>query len=220
MKNSLEVDGIILEFGRKRILQDVYLKCDRGEVVGVLGRNGTGKSSLFKIISGDLIASSQFVRIDGKTCIGSKRSSEDIKYLPQYNFVPTHLTIKRLLKDFDVNWPDLTDNFPAFEKYYNSKLIDLSTGQRRIIELFVVLVSQSKFCILDEPFSQVMPIHVEIIKKLILREKLNKGIILSDHMYRHILDLSDKLYVINGGKAYLTKSIDDLETLGYLSLKK
>ena len=67
---------------------------------------------------------------------------------------------------------------------------------------------------LDEPFSQVMPVHVDTIKKLILREKKNKGIIITDHLYKHIIEICDNLYVINNGKTYLTKSIQDLETLG------
>jgi len=220
MKNTLEVDGIMLEFGMKRILQDVYVKCESGEVVGILGRNGAGKSSLFKIITGDLMAGSQSVRINGTAYMGSKRPPKAIKYLPQYNFVPTHLTVSRLLNDFGVDGADLIHHFPEFEKCYLSKLIDLSTGQRRIVEIFAVLVSQSKFCILDEPFSQAMPIHIETIQKLILREKQNKGIILSDHLYRPILDLSDNCYVIKEGKTYLTKSSDDLQTLGYANLEK
>jgi ABC-type (unclassified) transport system, ATPase component len=68
---------------------------------------------------------------------------------------------------------------------------------------------------LDEPFSQVMPIHADTIKKIILREKVNKGIIMTDHMYKYNIDISDTMYLINNGKTYLTKSIEDIESLGY-----
>ena len=71
---------------------------------------------------------------------------------------------------------------------------------------------------LDEPFSQVMPVHVETIKGLILREKKNKGIIITDHLYKYIIDICDNLYVINGGKTYLTKSLQDIEILGYAKI--
>ena len=160
MKNLLEVDGVILEFGAKRILQDVYLKCETGEITGLLGRNGTGKSSLFKLLFGELTASSQSVRINKNTLMGSNRSPKDIRYLPQHNFVPNFLTVKSLFRDFEVDFSDLTSNFPEFEKDYKSKLVTLSSGQRRIIEIFVILTSSTKFCILDEPFSQVMPIWI------------------------------------------------------------
>lgn len=71
---------------------------------------------------------------------------------------------------------------------------------------------------LDEPFSQVMPLHVDVIKNLILREKENKGIIITDHLYKPIIEICDNLYVISDGKTYLTNSIDDLETLGYANV--
>lgn len=215
MKNLLEVDGVILEFGAKRILQDVYLKCETGEITGLLGRNGTGKSSLFKILFGELTAQSQSVRINKNTLMGSNRAPKNIRYLPQHNFAPNFLTIKSLFSDFEVDFSDLTSSFPEFEKDYKSKLSDLSLGQRRIIELFVILTSSTKFCLLDEPFSQVMPIHIASIKQLILREKTNKGIIITDHLYEHITDICEHLYVISDGKTYLTNSTNDLATLGY-----
>ena len=72
---------------------------------------------------------------------------------------------------------------------------------------------------LDEPFSQVMPVHVDRIKKIIKHEKKNKGIIITDHLYEHIIDICDKIYVIANGKTYLTKDRDDLIKFGYISNK-
>ena len=138
-----------------------------------------------------------------------------MRYLPQGRFLLNSLTIKRIFSDFELDFDDLIYSFPEFEKFFKSKLINLSGGERRIIEIYVILVSQTKFCMLDEPFSHVMPIHIDSIKKIILREKENKGIIITDHMYKHILDICDDLYVINDGKTYLTKNIRDIETLGY-----
>lgn len=216
MKNLLEIDGVFLEFGSKRILQDVYLKSETGKVTGLLGRNGSGKSCLMKILFGELNPNDKSIRINGNPLLTSSRSPEDLRYLPQNRFVPKHLSIKRIFSDFNLDFADLVYNFPEFEKFYKSKLRDLSGGERRIIEIYTILVSQTKFCMLDEPFSKVMPIHIDIIKKLILREKVNKGIIITDHMYEHILDICDDLYVIKDGKTYLTKSIEDIERLGYV----
>ncbi len=218
MINILEIDSVLLEFGSKRILKDVYLKSETGKVTGVLGRNGTGKSCLMKILFGELIPSDKSIRINGKALITSNRSPKDLRYLPQKRFVPNSLTIERIFNDFKLDFADLIYNFPELEKFYKSKLINLSGGERRIIEIYTILVSQTKFSMLDEPFSQVMPIHIDSIKKLILREKENKGIIITDHMYQHIIDICDDLYVINNEKTYLTRSIEDLETLGYARL--
>ena len=215
MTNILEVDSVILEFDSKRVLQNVYLKSETGKVTGLLGRNGAGKSCLIKIIFGELIPNDKSIRINGKAFITSDRSPKDLRYLPQKRFVPNSLTINQIFGDFKLDFADLVFNFPELEKFYKSKLINLSGGERRIIEIYTILVSQTKFCMLDETFSQVMPIHVDSIKKLIQREKENKGIIITDHKYKHIVDICDDLYVISSGKTYLTKDIEDLETLGY-----
>jgi ABC-type lipopolysaccharide export system ATPase subunit len=69
---------------------------------------------------------------------------------------------------------------------------------------------------LDEPFSHVMPVHIDAIKKMIVRRKAHKGILITDHLYEHIIDICDDLYVINNGKTHLTNSIDDLEIMGYV----
>ena len=73
---------------------------------------------------------------------------------------------------------------------------------------------------LDEPFSQIMPVHVDIFKKIINKEKKNKGVIITDHLYEHVIDICDDLYVISNGKIYLIKNINDLLTLGYLNEKQ
>lgn len=215
MINLLEIDGVILGFDSNRVLHDVYLKSETGKVTGLLGRNGAGKSCLMKIIFGDLIPSDKSIRLNGNAITTSYRSPKELRYLPQKRFVPNSLTIKRIFNDFKLDFADLICNFPELEKFYKSKLVHLSGGERRIIEIYSILVSQTKFCMLDEPFSQVMPVHVDSIKKLILREKENKGVIITDHMYQHIIDICDDLYVLNNGETYLTKSIDDLQRLGY-----
>lgn len=220
MINILEVDSVILEFDAKRVLQNVYLKSETGKVTGLLGRNGTGKSCLMKILFGELVPNDKSVRINGNSLVSTYRSPQDLRYLPQTRFTPNHLTVKSIFSDFKLSFADLIRNFPEFEKLYKSKLRSLSGGERRIIEIFSILVSKTKFCMLDEPFSQVMPIHIDTIKKLILREKENKGIIVTDHMYEHIVEICDNLYVINNGKTYLTNSIQDLETLGYARINR
>ena len=215
MNNLLELDSVILEYKTKRILQDVYLKSETGKVTGILGRNGTGKSSLMRILFGEIIPTDKSIRINGNSLVSSYRSPEDLRYLPQSKFIPKSLTISRIFKDFKLDFSDFVNAFPEFEKFYKSKLIKLSGGEGRIIEIYSILVSQTKFCMLDEPFSQVMPMHIETIKNLISREKRNKGILITDHMYKHVIDISDDLYLIKDGKTNLTSDVKDLETLGY-----
>lgn len=219
MKNTLEIDSVILEYGLKRILQNIHLKSETGKVTGILGRNGAGKTSLMKILFGEIIPDSRFIRINNKAIINSYRSPNELRYLPQNNFIPKTLSVKRIFNDFNLKFSDLIIEFPDFEKCYNIQIGNLSGGERRIIEIYSILVSETKFCMLDEPFSKVMPIHIETLKRLIVREKENKGIIITDHLYEHIIEISDDLYVISEGITYLTKSIEDLFTLGYTRSK-
>lgn len=218
MIHTLEVDSVILEFDTKRVLQDVYLKSETGKVTGLLGRNGTGKTCLMKIIYGELIPYDKSVRLDGVSVFNRYRNPNDIRYLPQYGFVPKSLTTKRIFKDFNLDFSDFINEFPEFGKYYKIKFKNLSGGEQRIIEIYSILVSKTKFCMLDEPFSQIMPVHVDTIKTIIVREKKNKGILLTDHLYKHIFDICDNLYVITNGKTHLTKSKQDVETLGYAKI--
>lgn len=219
MKHILEVDSIMLEFGNKRVLQDVYLKSESGKTTGILGRNGAGKTCLMNIIYGELKTNNKSIRLNGKTIFDTSRNPENLRYLPQFNFIPKNLKIKRIFKDFNLNFSSFTDYFPDFEKYNNYKLKDLSGGEIRIIEIYAILASQTKFCMLDEPFSQVMPKHLSTIKSIINKEKKNKGIIITDHLYEHIIDICDEIYVIANGKTYLTKDRSDLIQLGYLNEK-
>ena len=215
MIQTLEVDSVILEFGTKRVLQDVYLKSETAKITGLLGRNGTGKTCLLNIIYGQLSPDDHSVRLNKQALLNSSRSTKDIMYLPQFSFIPKSLTLNRIFNDYKLDFSEFINEFPEFEKYYISKLKKLSGGEQRIVEIYLIISSKTKFCLLDEPFTHVMPLHVDSIKNLILREKKNKGIIITDHLYRHIIDICDDLYVINDGKTYLTNSIQDLETLGY-----
>ncbi len=217
MINILEVDGVILEFRNQKVLQDVYLKCETGKITGLLGRNGSGKTSLMNIMYGNITLPDSYVRVNRQAFLKPYRDPATLKYLPQFNFIPSNLKIKRIFNDFNLDFSDFISHFPELEKYYNSKISGLSGGEIRIVEIYCILASKTKFCMLDEPFSQVMPLHVDSIKQLIIREKENKGILLTDHMYRHIIEICDDLYIIKDRKVHLTKSPSDIERLGYIN---
>jgi len=172
-----------------------------------------------KIIYGEQKTNNKSIRLDEKAVFDGFRKPENIRYLPQFNFIPGNLTLKRIFKDFYLNFSTLISYFPEFEKYHDSKLKNLSEGERRIVEIYAILASETKFCMLDEPFSQVMPVHVDTIKRIINEEKKNKGIILTDHLYEHIVDVYDEIYVLTNGTTYLTKEKQDLIKLGYLNDK-
>jgi ABC-type lipopolysaccharide export system ATPase subunit len=130
--------------------------------------------------------------------------------------LPT-ISVKQLFKSFKINFNDFVIHFPGFEKYYKGSVTEMSGGERRIFEIYSILASESLFCLLDEPFTHIMPVHVETVKHLIEREKQRKGIILIDHQYENVIDICNRIYIIESGKTNQVLSDADFQRFGYLS---
>ena len=149
-KHILEIDSAELAFGERRILSGVYLLVETGGVTAVLGRNGCGKSCLMKILSGSLKAGFCSMRIDGKW--HRRFTEKGIRYLPQHPFIPGWLRLERALGDFGLQREDLERWFPEFISLRGTRIGELSGGEQRILECFIILRSPAWFILLDEPF--------------------------------------------------------------------
>lgn len=218
MIHTLEADGIQLEFGLRKILSDVYIKCETGKITGLLGRNGQGKSCLMNIILGTLTASISSARFDDIGVHRAYKRPDLLLYLPQFNFIPKSNTIKTVLNDFRLSYNDFENRFPQFKEKQNIRVSQLSGGEWRIVEIYIIVKTPSLFAMLDEPFTHLSPIQIDNIKAFLLEEKLNKGLLITDHMYNHLLDVSDGVYLLRDGKTRLTHTLADLNDLGYINL--
>lgn len=215
MNHTLEADSIQLEFGDKIILSDIYIKCQTGRITGLLGRNGQGKTCLINIIYGNLKPSYKSIRLDRNPISQTFKKKGLIAFLPQHNFIPRHLSLKRIFADFDIDYFDFQRIFPEFSDQYLTPIKNLSAGQRRLIEVYVIVKSKTKFSMLDEPFTHLMPLHIEKVIEIILIEKAAKGLLISDHLYKYIMDLADDLYMLENGKTSLIKDKSDKALQGY-----
>ncbi|MBS1771344.1 MAG: ATP-binding cassette domain-containing protein [Bacteroidetes bacterium] len=213
--HTLEIDGVQLEFGNRRILSDVYVRCDTGNITALLGRNGCGKSCFMQIAFGTMKAYSVSVRCDGKYVGKAHTQKGLLHYLPQFHFIPGSMKVATALKHYQVNVQDFTTDFPEYEKDTGKQINELSGGQRRMIEVYIILKAPGKFVILDEPFSHIMPLHVDKIKVLLQSLKKDKGIIITDHLYKQVLDIADRIYLLNNGKTHHIADIEQLITYGY-----
>ncbi|HEX9510448.1 MAG TPA: ATP-binding cassette domain-containing protein [Puia sp.] len=218
MTHTLEADSISLEFGLRPILSDIHIKCRTGEITGLLGRNGQGKTCLMRILYGDLEASGRSVRFDNIAVLQAYKQPEWLSYLPQFNFIPESLTLQRVFNDFDLEFSELEQRFPQFRVRQKSRIRDLSGGEKRLINVYLIVRSRSRFALLDEPFSHLMPIQIDKIKEMMLEEKDNKGFLITDHLYRHITGISDKFYILADGRTHLARDTEDIERLGYARL--
>jgi len=217
MIHTLQADSIRLQFDGKIILSDIYIKCETGKITGLLGRNSEGKSCLMKIIYGDLICEKS-VRFDNISQYKAFTRPDLLLYLPQFNFIPAKLSLERILSDFELDYLLFESCFPEFVSKHKSLLGNLSGGERRLVEVYVIVKSKSQFAMLDEPFTHLNPIQVEKVKNLLCEEKNNKGLLITDHMFRHITGISDNVYVLTNGKTHLIKSEQEIEALGYARL--
>ena len=198
MQRFIEIDSVIKSYHRQQILNDIYLKCEIGDIIGILGRNGTGKSTLLKILFGVLSAERKFIRINGKVLTRPYKLSNEICYLPQDNFIPHHFSIKKVVKLYlpkNKIEPFLDDSLLG--SLANNKTGNLSGGEWRYLEIKLLLNTDCKFLLLDEPFNGASPLMIDTIKELIAEKAKTKGIILTDHDYRNVLDITTKNYLIH-----------------------
>jgi lipopolysaccharide export system ATP-binding protein len=213
----LTVDSVQLTFGNRKILQDVYLECKQGEVVGLFGRNGSGKSSLLKIIFGTLTPAFKHVNINGAT-INQGYHKNRIAYLPQNNYLPRGLKISNLAKVLidRQNWNEFSD-LAIYRDHQHKSPEQLSGGELRQLEMLMILYSNADFILLDEPFTHVTPIQANYFKGIIQHIAKNKGIVITDHQYEDVLDISDKMILLTDGYTKPVNNVDDLVSYGYLS---
>jgi ABC-type multidrug transport system ATPase subunit len=217
MKNVLEYDSFDLSFDDKKILSGIYMRCETGEVVGLLGRNGSGKSSLMKIVFGTLQAEYKSIRINGQSLGDDYLSKRLISYLPQNNLIPDYITINQACKIFKVNPLSLIEQYPDLSDVLSLRPVELSGGSIRLVEALLILNSPSHFCILDEPFSGLSPLNIEKLIAIILKARLVKGIIITDHLHRYVTKISDRLYILVEGRTYPISDQQQLVNFGYLN---
>lgn len=215
--HRLEIDSACFSVANRRILQNVYLRVDSGEAVAIIGLNGSGKTSLMRLIYGTLRGDYKCVRVDEAWIDKAFRQPRTVRYCPQFNFIPQFLTVRRVFEDYNVKLSCFRDHFPQFEKYADYKLSRLSGGEVRLVEVYLTVMSDTKFCLLDEPFSQLMPLHVARIKEIIKEEMRlgRKGFLVTDHMYRDTLSIADRLYYLSNTTMAEIPSVDKLADLGY-----
>lgn len=215
----LEADSIELSFDDKKILYGVYLKAEKGKITGVLGRNGSGKTCLLRIIFGDLMPKYKSIRLNGKHFQKPIFTTNKIAYLPQHKLLPNSISLKKAFNLFNQNLIEFINHFESFSRYKNSKCNQLSSGELRVVETYLILNSDKEIIMLDEPFSFIAPLYVEKFKTLIQEKKHKSAIVVTDHFYREILDISDSIYFLKDGYSKLINSKEDLENEGYLNIE-
>lgn len=213
--DELYIDSVNHRYVDREVLNSVFLNCKVGEVVGLLGRNGSGKSTLLKVIFGEIKPCFMHLKVDGNFTKNAYLSGQ-VAYLSQGFFIPQYLKINDLVNLYTNKYKDRLLTVDVVKANLTEKIGNLSGGNRRFVEALLLIYSDAKYLLLDEPFSQLAPIIADELKNHIARFSNEKGFIITDHYYRQILEISTRIVLINNGCNYAIKSEDDLILNGYL----
>ena len=210
----LECKHLCKNFDDKEILKDINLKIPRGKIIGLLGKNGMGKTTLIKLMNDLLIPTSGEVLInEEKPGVNSKKV---IAYLPEKTYLSKEMTIKQVIKYFE----EFYDNFDIekainllddLDLDINLKISKMSKGMQETLQLVLVMSRNAELYILDEPLGGVDPATRDYILDTIL-SNFNDGasLIISTHLIADIERILDEVIFINNGKIVLTSCADEL----------
>ena len=201
-------------YGDKKVLKDINLTIPRGKIIGLLGKNGTGKSTLIKLINDLLTPTSGTILVNGKE-IGVE-SKKIIAYLPERTYLDKTMTVDKVIKYFS----EFYDNFDSEKARKLLKDLDLDTtqklskmskGMQEKVQLVLVMSRKADLYILDEPLGGVDPATRDYILDTILNN-FNEGasVIISTHLIADIERILDEVIFIDKGKLILKSDSDEL----------
>lgn len=222
--HRLHTAEISKSYRRRKVVSDVSVSVQQGEVVGLLGPNGAGKTTSFYIIVGLVSPDSGRVMLDEEDITDLamyQRARRGISYLPQEPSVFRKLTVEENLTAILETLPlsgherrarrDRLIEQLGLDTVRRSKGYMLSGGERRRVEIARSLVINPHFLLLDEPFSGIDPIQVLEIQRIIFDLKRSGiGILITDHNVRETLAVTDRAYIINNGKIFRKGTPDEL----------
>ncbi len=224
MKSTLKAYNLVKIYKKRRVVNEVSLDVQQGEIVGLLGPNGAGKTTTFYMICGMIKPDDGDVELDGELITGFpmyKRAKLGIGYLPQEPSIFRKMTVydnimsvlqfmkldqeereercEKLLKDFNIS------------SIRDTKGYSLSGGERRRTEIARALASEPKFILLDEPFAGIDPIASEDIMRMVAELKnRNIGVLITDHNVHETLSIVDRAYILIEGKIFYKGTAEEL----------
>ena len=210
----LECKNLCKSYDNKQVLKDINLKIPKGKIIGLLGKNGTGKTTLIKLINDLLTPTSGEILINGKN--PGVESKEIISYLPEKTYIDREMKVKDAIKYFE----EFYDNFDSekakkllkdLDLDINTKISKMSKGMQEKLQLILVMSRNAQIYILDEPLGGVDPATRDYILDTIL-SNFSEGasVIISTHLIADIERILDEVIFIDKGQIIVTSSADEL----------
>ncbi|WP_424967192.1 LPS export ABC transporter ATP-binding protein [Dinoroseobacter sp. S375] len=221
---GLNIRNLRKSYKRRPVIRDVSLEVTRGEVVALLGPNGSGKTTCFYAIAGLLTPEAGIVSIDGRDATMLpmyRRAKLGIGYLPQEMSIFRGMSVEDNIRAIlEVNTRDRTKRMERLEELLSEFNIEhlrrtsalaLSGGERRRVEIARCLAADPKYLLLDEPFAGVDPIAVGDIRALVAQLKTRGiGVLITDHNVRETLEIVDRAYILHDGVVLMSGTREEV----------
>ncbi|GAA0090798.1 ABC transporter ATP-binding protein [Paraclostridium bifermentans] len=213
-QNIAEFNDVYKKYGKKQVLEEFNLNIPKGKIVGLLGPNGSGKTTMIKLLNGLTQCDKGNVFINGLK--PSVKTKEIVSYLPDRNYLNEDMDVKELLKlfsdfykDFDINKAkEMIKNLNLEE---NEKIKSMSKGTKEKVGLILVMSRNAKLYILDEPIGGVDPASRAYIIKTILKNfNEDSTLLIATHLINEIENICDEVIIISKGEILLKGNVDEI----------
>ena len=223
-ESGLRIQHLRKSYRKKAVIRDFSMALDRGEVVALLGPNGSGKTTTFYAVAGLVTPEGGRVTVDGKdvtTLPMYRRAQLGIGYLPQEMSIFRGLSVQdniSAILDIRVKHrhqrrerlEELLTEF-SIEHLRRAPALALSGGERRRVEIARCLAANPNYLLLDEPFAGVDPISVGDIRQLVADlKKRGIGVLITDHNVRETLEIVDRAYILHEGKVLMSGTPEEV----------
>lgn len=217
----LRAENISMKFDEKQVINNISLDIEKGKITGLIGRNGSGKTTVLRILSQITRPDSGHISLEGQDLLKMPELKEKIAYLPDnFNYFPYENT-KKIIEYYKTIYDDFDEDFALNELGdlglpININSRKLSKGQRTLLGIVIILASQADYLLLDEVLDGMDVLNIDrIIKYLLMAQDQGRSVFLASHQLDELEAITDKVYYLSLEGSLLDRDLEDAGLLKY-----